>query len=58
MLSANYRENSAFIQLLKNNNQIGADIRCGDSDKSFARGAVGGFSGGLGTMPQFFLYFI
>ena len=25
----------------------------GDSDKSFARGAVGGFSGGLGTMPLF-----
>ena len=23
-------------------------------DKSFARGMVGGFSGGLGTMPQIF----
>ena len=23
-----------------------------DSDKNFAKGAVGGFSGGLGAMPQ------
>ena len=28
--------------------------RSGGSDKSFARGVVGVFSGGLGTMPQMF----
>ena len=33
---------------------ISTRFGCGDSDKSFAKGAVGSFFRGLGPMPQFF----